>query len=533
MVGATYEVHIDFGRDNTFAHALANVTARTTEVEWALGCQNPFDEFAQPARATVTLSNIDRKLTPDNTTSDFYGLFVKGVYVRIRHTYNGTSASWYGKLSKMRVGTGLMANPGGATVTLTFEDEMLKLLKAEYFPELQTNVTTGAVIEDALGSAIVATPYEGTYWVLDASALGTQTKLYDPSQIVGSIDTGYTTLAYVGDNSDRGRGVSLQSFLRDVVIAELGGRFFYNAYTRKFDFHSRYHDVSEYTTNGTSATLASADIDKADLRYGDEVANDITVNYTPRMVGAGGTTLAQIEKTIRLESGQEKTITLRYRDTDVNTEARIAGYDFYTTQSGVDYIANAQADGLGASLTAFLAVTVNAKAQAAEFRLTNTGTSTLYVITLQIRGTPLYSYTQQTVRYVDADSIQRNGVHKDTISLRIVDSEELAQDYARLTCNRFKDPISRLHSVTFVANDSATLMGYARDIRVGDAIQINDTVETKKNEIYTVVGIQHTYGQESGIHRTTWTIKPLARERYWLLGVTGFSELDSTTALAL
>lgn len=538
-----YEVHIDFGRSTSWAsiynHTLSDVTNRLVSLDWAWGMADSYQEFAPPARATVVLRNHDNLLMPDNTSSAFYGLLTRGVLARIRGTVNGTvTMTWHGKLSKVVIGTDRMANPNSAVVTLTFEDESAKMQQAEFFPPFDTDVTTSTAISDAFAQAVVASPYEGAYWILGASTLGENTKLYDPAGILHTLNSGNTTLAYIGDNSDRGAGVNFQSYLRDIVAAELGGRFYYNAAVTPpgFDFHNRNYDITQYASSGSALTLYAKDIEKATYVYGDDVFNDVTVNYQPREVGTSNVVLGEIDHSVQVSPQQSREITLRFRDPD-NKDVRVGGTSLVALESGVDYIANTASDGSGSDMTANLGMTViNTSGQSITLSLSNTSLSTsLYVTTLQQRGLPVYTYAQQSIHEVDVDSVKDYGLFKKSYSLKLVSDDDLASNYARLQVNRFKDPIGRFMNVTFVANTNNTLMGYASTTysQVGTIITINDTTLTKQNTQYVIVGVRHSVTAQMRQHRVTWTLKPLQRERYWLLGVTGWGELGQKTYLGL
>lgn len=540
-VNATYSFFMDFARDQFFAHALSNLSSRVISMEWSAGQSEPYGEFAPPARATVVLSNHDNMLMPDKTSSPYYGLFTKDTYCYIGWTWYffGNPVmrqAWSGKLKKTQIGTQRMANPNSATVTLSFEDFTMDLQQQEFFPTLQTNVRTGDAIAAAITEAGITAPRnDGYFAILDASNLDTDTYLHEQYTVAS---TGDTTLNYVGDNSDTGKGVNLQGYLRDIVAAELGGRFNGNPNTgvAPYSFTKRYRDLLYYIGNGgTDYTLNSNFIESVDYRYGDDVVNDVTVNFQPREIGIAGTILGNIDKPIQLSPLSGRTFSLRYRDPD-SRDARIGALSQDDLVSGVDYIANAASDGSGGDMTSFLGVSASHKAQSTEFQLYNTSATTaMYVTTLQVRGTPLYTYSSMSVNEVDAESIEAYNRQRKSYSIKLIDDEDIARDYARLQVNRFKDPFGRFQSVTVVLNDDYDLMsfGYETAGGTGYLVTVNDLNYTGMQRDYVIVGYRTNFDAASLIHRMTWILKPLARERYCILDRVGFAELDSTAYLAL
>lgn len=526
MTSAIYEVWVDFNRDGDYSHALADISAYVTGLTWNNGMNQPEQEFATPATLTLTLDNSMGDFNLEDEASPFYGLFQQGLLVQVRAIFNSTIYPLF--IGKLTAPAPLvMGNYSEHIYTLTARDLMDDLLDVEFVPDLQTDVTTDVALKQPFQKGVIAIPYAASFWILGQSTLGVNTVLLGETEMI-DFDTGKTTLAYVGDTSGGNTTTRAQQYLRDIVAAECGGRFFYNTRTGKFTFHSRHHDI-----NPTSAaTLAKDDYDTADYVPQSAVVNKVTVHYQPREVGAAGTVIYSNPNTIRLVGGETKTLTVRYRDATVEN-ARIGAMDFINPKPGLDYIANAEADGSGNTVTARVIVSVKFGATSAEITLVNTRGRDTYLTTLQLRGTPLRSFNRESVTTApDGESLYRYDHHPQTISIPALDDEELAQQYADSIAARKRESHAELRSIEFVANAEDGRMTQALTRDIGDVITVTNT-DYDHSRLYAIVGERHRV-QPGGEreHSVTWILKPVDTTNYWILGVTGFSELGETTVLA-
>lgn len=521
-------LQIDLGHGGSYTHAYADMTGRLKSLTVSLGFNDPYAEVAPPSKMEFKLLNADRYLTPDNSSSPLYGLLTRGTLVKYTASWNGTAyVTWIGKITKVVPNVHPHTSPSNNfQVTVTAEDPMLQLLDAQIFPRLQTNVLVHnalASIMDEIEGQIVY-PYESTYAVIDVSVIDTA-RIVSNDLFTYSVST--TEIEYVGDNSADAKGtVGAQSLIRDIMQAELGGRFFWNG--QKFEFQDRYYSA-ELALSAATLTLYSSDIVEWDYRYGDDIVNDVTVNFQPRQVGVAGTVVYSSERAIAISAGATRTVTCHFRDPDT-PNARIGATDVLPVVAGTDYVANFASDGSSTNVTAYVNVFVDAGGQSATIAITNTLTATVYITTLQLRATPLYTYERESVSVADAQSINDHGRYPKSYTLKLITDEATAEGFANIQAQRFRNHASRLNSVTVIANSQKLV---TTDVSIGDVITITENTATTHNEQYAVVGIRHQIDGRSREHKITYTLSPLNRNQYWVLGVSGASELDSTAILAL
>lgn len=534
--GRYWQVDIDLDRTGNYAVDYSRITHTVISAAWTTGLGDSDDEIAQPARLTLTLDNSTGDFFPENTASPFYDLLDRRPLIRIRALHNSTTRTLYeGKIVSVQPTVG---QAGDARCIITAEDPMLSLLDAEYTPALLEQVTTDAALTPIFAAPLVLYPYASDYWILDAvgaAELGTNTRLF--GTLPTNFDTGNTTLAFVGDNLDRGAGVSAQGFIRDIVAAEAGGRFFFDPAARQFVFHNRQHDSLNPTP---AATFTAADFTRAEYVSGRDLLNAVTIDFQPRVVGSPGSVLWSAGNLpLRLGPGETRRLTARYTDPASTERARVGGKAMIAPQASVDYVANQREDGSGRDRTKRLIITAEFGAARATLTLVNPTGRDLYITTLQLRGTPITSYETQTVSAVDAQSIADHDRRDRALSLPALDDAEFAQSCADVLVGRYKTPLARFRSVTLSvgADDACGNLTQALTRAVGDRITLTDA-QTSHDRDYIIVGSRHVV-QAGGVHPhdVTWLLRPAERTQYWRLsdGVTftALSTLGDSTRLML
>lgn len=467
----------------------------------------------------MTIDNVSVK-----ATSKYGFLLTRGMLCQL--TVN-VGVKFIGRLSRKDI---LPGSYGRRIAVLEFTDPMLELLDTEYQPPLQTNVTVDVAMAKIFDDAIAPFPYSAAYWMLGtqgASELGLTTTIYAPPAY--SFETGVTTLNYVGDNQhEGGGGIQAQTFLRNMVDAEVDGRFYYNGHTGAFTFHNRHHDTlnaltSEPITDADFEADMSSFLDSADL------INLATLSYRPRKVGTAGSVIWNADNLpITIRPLDTFKTTARYRDATLKN-ARIGAMDTIVPVPGTDFVVT---DESGASANSSLGVHVTFNANSAAIVLINTVNEELTINTLQLRGTPLQTFDNRSVEARNDNSERASKYLPATYSIPALDDDDFAQQAVTYRVRKFSTPNTRFQSVGFIANNSSTRAGLI-EFGVGDIVNVTDSW-TGHNSDYFIVGSRHSVvmgGEHT--HSVTFILKPRSPENFWVLGVAGYSELNTTTRLAL
>lgn len=475
--------------------------------------------------ADVTIGSVSCK-----TANRYGGILTPGTLVKVVY---GSTQLYEGLIRSVSPTVGQYGPQydGRKPITVVVEDAMQELLDADYSPSLLLETTIDQALEELFDRATIPYPYAAGYWILGvegASELGRTTKLWN--NLATEFDTGSTTLAFIGDNLDQGRGVNAQRVIRELVATEFGGRFFFQPRTNKFTFHSRRRDMLNLTP---VAAFDAGDLVAAQPSYGDDLANHVTVDFEPRAVGAAGTVLwTETSVPITLRTGERKTIKIRYHDPD-NEQASIGAQEVLPLARGLDIIANRLAEGSGQDVSSYVNSTLQAGGGSAELTIWSRARVTIYVTHLQLRGTPILRYPRKSAVATDGDSMRRFNQHrKPPVSVPALSSETQAEAAARWLIGKFKNPVLRLVSVQMVVDNRSANLADVLARTIGDRITVSEAWSGHEQD-YFIVGEQHQIaGGGDDVHRVTWVLKPASREQYWILGQAGFTELGSTTRLA-
>lgn len=472
----------------------------------------------------ITIDDVSCKQT------SLYRMISEGMLLRVKGTYSATTKVYYiGKIANIDYGIDPQSGQiGGQSVTLTLADPMTELQRADYQPPLLQNVTADDLLSRMFEDGAVRWPYSSQFWLLDvqgASEVGETTTLYDPTMYSG--EAGITTHTFAGDAADRGHGVSCYGYVRDVVEAECGGRFWWEAREGAFQFHSRHHDI---INNTVVATLTTSDIEQMNYVQTPELYNKASVNYTQRRVGAAGSVVWEMANLpLKLANGTRRQFTARFSDTS-NAEARVGVKDGIKPSPGFDYSAYANSDGTGENLSDKLTVSVEWGATSAKVTFDNRSGQTMYLTTAQLRATPLIA-VPATAEAINPDSIYTYDVHEVSVDTRLLSDEITAEAYAQFLVAKFGDPIPGIQSIRFRGYNAATL-DFIHNRAIGDRITITDTY-TGHDADYIIVGVGGQYrGGSAEKHMATYILKPIAREIFWRVGTANYSEIGQTTRLA-
>lgn len=216
--------------------------------------------------------------------------------------------------------------------------------------------------------------------------------------------------------------------------------------------------------------------DDIEIVEGKHLANLIKSKSRPVEIDAAATTvLFSLNEVLEIEGlGTEDNIRCAYTD-PTGADRKVSGTEMVTPVATTDYVANAQADGGGADLTAFLSVTASYGVEAVEYELENTGATTLFVTKLQARGKGIYDY--QPVEYLleNTDSQLIHGVVPLTIDFRYEPDPLIAKGYGELVLSNVGEPIISVEKIRLIANFNSMCMYGFLQLEPGTRFGLKET----------------------------------------------------------
>lgn len=504
------EIQFDAAGDLSFD---LDLTPYVLAARWSGGLHRAGQTVAEPGELRLRLDDRDGVFSPVET------VLPPGRWLRVR----GDGVTLYqGRLTRARPAQGVF---GTHTISVQAFCPVADLMTETAKLPLLLAQRVDQALATLFDQPQVAYPYQRHFWMIDTAGVGrldVDARLFESAPT--SFDAALTTLAFVGDQLRRATRHRWRDLIRDLVDAEVGGRFFWDARAEQFVFQGRDHDA----LNATPAdTMTTADLDG--VRFGvDAPSNQVQITFQPRTVGAARSVLWQdTHLPVLLRPGEDRRLTAGYFDSS-GTNSRVGGVDMIDPAAGTDYAANALADGTGTVMTRWLRVQVSFHAADADVRLINLHPSrSLYITLLQLRGTPVSSQERRRVSAQQPDSIAAYERRTLRLNLPAVDDDEFAQAYADLLAERATAAVPAVTRVWFEASTPAR-QARATARQPGDRITL--TLDGHNAEAI-LIGEAHQVAL--GRHRVTWDVIPAEARAYWRLDDAADSLLDVSTRLML
>lgn len=473
-----------------------------------------------------------------------------GLILSITFSYGGTNyIKFIGTLTSILPDAGQYQRQAVRCVVVDWMDEAarskLKLLPVQTGQRSDQLITT--LVTNSVGRQPIATDY----------------------------DTGRSTFAYALDNLKDNK-TTVMGALNDVVLSEMGYLYIRgttdaaSAKGGKLTFENRIARMAY----GASVHTFSEDMVQLDARQKrSDIVNRTYVEVHPRTLDTAVSVLWELTSTEvvpSIEAGDTQTLIAEFTDlivTGVNfgasssTTARgaqIATTNLTAPSSGTDWVANSAADGSGSNLTASVAVTIaTTAANTATLQIVNSGATTAYLTTLQLRGIALKDESATTVDVSNASSITTYGEQDVRINMPYESDPELAREIASWQNAATDSARYVVKSITLAANTSAELMEQALLREPGDKIGIDETMtgldndeawmlgEVGESELgettyldydpsagdFFINGVSFTLAA-GNVLSVRWNLTPVDQSGAWILGVVGSSELGESTVLA-
>lgn len=282
----------------------------------------------------------------------------------------------------------------------------------------------------------------------------------------------------------------------------------------------------------TDATFAST-MQELELEYDlKETINLIRVTIYPRQVDTAATTVLYALTGTKQVIGPGETIVIegRYKDPS-NPVAQAGGIDLVTPVATTDYTLNVSDDDSGPDLTSYLTVDVVTGGSSTVFTLTNEASQPGYLTKLQIRGRGIYTYAPITIERQDAPSVREIGARALDLDMPYQSSVNTATSVGDYLLNIYVNRLPAVRRLTIAADRNATLLVQALAREVGDRVAFSEAVTGATTDAaYYIQNVDLTLG--GGQFTCAWGLTPSSETGvFWLLGETGFGELDETTYL--
>jgi len=287
------------------------------------------------------------------------------------------------------------------------------------------------------------------------------------------------------------------------------------------------HTRPKTTTTSASVNDTMVGIRAERARAG--IFNRVKVTSHPREVSSASQILYTLQSKPLVQAGASLIMTGMYTDPDQRGIARVGGASMITPTSPCDYQMNAASAGDSTCMATGFTVSTSYGGNSVRYSIYNGNSTPGYVTKLQARGIGIYDREPTVSEQSDATSIAAYGEAVLELDMPYQGSVLVSDDAAHYLLSTLKDPLTHLSQVEFIGNRSDALMKAGLQTEPGDRVRIQETA-TGINKDYFVNGCEIDLPEDGTIH-FLWTVAPAATTQYWILGVAGFSELDTTTRL--
>lgn len=350
-----------------------------------------------------------------------------------------------------------------------------------------------------------------------------------------TIETGVEALPYAFHDPNRR---TIRELLIDAVMSEYGFAAFRGGPETAGNFYfANRHATSTLAVSAWLINQFSVDSGFTATQSRDAVASSIEVFVYPSEADSTDVDLFVVAGSpIQVFPYQTTVLHIPFKS-PAHADAPVAALSLVPLEAGVDYTMNTMADGTGEDVTAnftvshvyasggFEAVISITNGPPAGSTVIPAGLPTGYVTLLKGRGRGLY-ITEASAK-LELDSAY--GRRPLQIVMPWQGNTNTANDLAQFLGNIQSQPFGQVDGVRFCANKTQTLLEAAIFLEPGALVYIQE-------DVTGIVGTFQIQGVHlemmSGIVWCTWRLARVDRQQFWLLGITGKSELGTTTVLA-
>jgi len=191
-------------------------------------------------------------------------------------------------------------------------------------------------------------------------------------------------------------------------------------------------------------------------------------------------------------------------------------------------IANIYAVGTAANA---VTMDIDRGAYGASLRFYNPTVAKCYVTSLQIKGKRIKRYRESFTEVVDNTSRSRYGQSNMDWDMPYESDPAFAALFANWLLTKVSDPLSKIESLQFTANASSAIFKQALVLEPGDRVSVQED-QTGLNAAFHIAGIEYQLADADNMQVTLYLVAA-DQSAAWNIGSAGFSEIGTTTFLAL
>jgi hypothetical protein len=501
---ATVTPTLEFHNGTDWVDVTSDMIADSLSWRGGLRGGGPTDRLAVPGQLEVELKNGQSAsgglgyYSPDHANKRTG--WALGAKIRIKLVSGGNTRYWLYRIKKIKPVPGIY---GPRRVEVTAMDYMNEFSKRKVSSlAVQKNKRS----DELLTTLVASMPF---------------------APVATSYGIGVFTFPYAF-HDEQDESTHCMTVLQKVTQSDLSYIFVDGDTTSGETLHYEPHTTRQ--NNATSVgTLSNTMSDLDIIHSDDDIWNSIKANTYPVEADEDVVVLGVIPDEFGLEPGESRTVTIPYLDEF--TERRVSGENIITPVANTDYKMSSASGNNGSDLNASLTMTPTAGGNTLSAVFVNNAAVKGYVNSVQVRGNKIKIAEKIGSNAMDDTSVETYGEKSITYNMPYQSSAAFGQAVADEILRRYKDPISNISGVGFVANRTATLMGYALTLGISSRITVTETV-TGVNVDFFINGYDYEL-QPGNVLRLTWTLeRAFNTVQYFTIDDATFGEIDGAYLIA-
>jgi len=473
---------------------------------WGIQGNGALDLLADAGAMHFTLNNMDQRFTPGHASA--LSGWEKGIEVKLEIDYEGGTYVHLGTISDIDVPLDDdLFDRAYVTVHDWLEFSAMN-------PIVNPGILTNQRGDDVIRALLTLIPKQPRATDLDVGVsvfpatwdtVTSHTKGYSELSRVAFSEPGYVYL-----RKDKLLGETLvfesahaRNGLRELDILPLGASES-GALKKEDGGYLLKEDGGKILLNQVGSLFADNSMIDVESDYGDGVINYITLRANPRRLSASAEILFQLDEPIPIGSSQ--TIEIRGSYADPQGGFPINGQDMIAPVITTDYLANTAQDGSGTNISANLTIVTGYGTEGFTHQVTNGSTSNGWITKFNCRGTGIYNYNP--IEHVEKDnaSITRRGYQTATLDQKYQSTLDQGRIFIETVVELEAEPQTKLHKVTFLANQSSSLMMAFLNFGPGNLIRIKHDRRGIDSWFY-IQGVSEYKITSGGLIMYTWIVK--------------------------
>ena len=419
-----------------------------------------YEKGLNVGRCDFILDNNERKFSPLNSASPYFGSLIPGKSLRVLASYDASSYYLFqGYVDSYKIDPKF----GNQTAVIQASD-IVKILKNQTISmPIKVDINAGSLFTDVLTYATIPPSLRTIDQFTDTIAFAWFEDRYPTSALNDILTYGYYKTYVSGDG----------------------------------DFHIKNRFSNIYgTTVGSYNEFYSLDYSL----YEEDMGNRIRVSSTPKEMSSQINTIAWLTDLITVPKSSHVGFWLTYVDPDT-LETNTPANNVITPVPSLDYRANADRLGLSTDLTSKLTISIGKFATTAVCTVTNGSNIDAYITKFQLRGNSVQTKPTLSYETEDATSQANYGVIDYEIESNLINTYDHVRNYAILLKESHKDPEDRV---------TVGLKNQWPDILNNELEDLISVVEsnTALSHSFYIDSLDHDIAFERGVeHTVTYGLK--------------------------